>query len=197
MRWTVLLAVLVAMVLIACSRTPAAQPTPTSQPRNPSQPSSDLLELRQTLNGADDVARLTAIAQLEYDASPEAVTYLGEFFENSTQPGRLEAARALLHINTPQSKNFIRNAMREEQLTARRQVAMQALEANGESAYAFLQELIQDNDETVKLNTLQVIQFIDVTEATKLLAIAAKDSSPAVQSTAADTLQQLAVPTPH
>jgi HEAT repeat protein len=197
MRWAGLLAVLLFTTLIACSGVPAAQPQPTTSLPTDTPPLSDLLQLRQSLNGADDVARLTAIAQLQFDGSPEAVTYLGEFFANSDKPGRLESAQALLHINTTQAKNYIRDAMREEQLTARRQVAMQALEANGESAYPFLQELIQDTNETVKLNTLQVIEYIDPTEAQKLLAIATKDSSPVVQKAAADALQELAVPTPQ
>lgn len=128
-------------------------PLPSSLSETPAQV-SPLDRQRARLYAADEVARLTAIAQLESDGSPEAVLILGRFFIESNVRGRLEAARALLRINTAQSLNFIRTAMSDRQLTGRRQVAMQALEIDPEASYPILQELIVDPDEIVRLNTV-------------------------------------------
>jgi HEAT repeat protein len=147
--------------------------------------------LEQALKGDDDSARLAAIAELERDASPRAVTILGEFFINVGVTGRQEAARALLNINTPQAQGYFRAALSDAQLTARRQMAMQALEANIETAYPFLQSLLRDQNATVRLNTVQVIQFIDTPRARALLQIAIQDSDSEVSQTALDALRGL------
>lgn len=152
---------------------------------------SRLEQYRQTLYGPDDVARLTSIAQLESDGSPDAVTLLGVFFLDATGAGRLEAARALLRINTAQAQSYVRNAMNDKELSLRRQLAMEALEANGEASYPFLKILMRDSDETVRLNTVQVIQFTGSTQARTLLQVALRDSSPTVQAAAAEALKAL------
>jgi HEAT repeat protein len=175
----------------ACAATGSpTQPTPVL--------SSRLAQYRETLFGPDDISRLSAIAQLEVDGSPEAVMILGSFFMDADVMGRLEAARALLRINTPQAQSYIRTAMTDKPLTARRQVAMQALEGSGEPAYPFLQKLLRDPDATVRLNTVMVIPFIGTAQARALLQIALQDSSPDVQKAAAEALRGLGyVPSPQ
>lgn len=175
---------LLALVISACVPV-ASTVTPTATVP------SRLEQFRQTLYGPDDVARLTSIAQLESDGSPDAVVLLGVFFLDGTGAGRLEAARALLRINTAQAQSYVRDAMTDKQLSLRRQSAMEALESNGEASYPFLKILMRDSDETVRLNTVQVIQFIGSTQARTLLQVALRDSSPTVQSAAAEALRAL------
>jgi HEAT repeat protein len=158
---------------------------------------SPLGALREQLSGSDNVARLTAIAQLEANGSPEAVTILGAFFMDSNVSARLEAAQALLRINSTLAQNYIRTAMSDKQLTARRQVAMQALEIDPEASYPILRVLIVDKDETVRVNTVTVAQFLGTSQARVLLQQAVRDSSPMVQKAAIDALAAMGfVPTP-
>ncbi len=211
-----LLVVVAIAGLIACSPVGTAPPTITDVPTNvppalatdtpvptavttraPTSPIEALADVRQRLAGTDEVARLTAIAQLEANSSPEAVNLLGTFFMDSNVRGRLEAARALLRINTALSLNYIRTAMSDKQLTGRRQVAMQALEADPEASYPILRTLIADPDETVRINTVKVAQFLGTAQARVLIQQAVRDSAPAVQQAAKDALAAMGfVPTP-
>lgn len=171
------------------------QPSPVPATRVAS---SNLDQQRTQLYAADEVARLTAIAQLEANGSPEAVMILGTFFMDSNVRGRLEAVRALLRINSVQAQSYIRTAMSDKQLTGRRQVAMQALEADSKAAYPILGLLITDSDETVRLNTVQVVEFLGTAQGRVLLQRAMKDSSPAVQQAAIQALRALGFsPTPN
>jgi HEAT repeat protein len=190
MKTTTIIMILLGFWLNACAPT-GGQAAPTGGAP------SRLDQLKTTLYGADDVARLTSIAQLEADGSPEAVTLLGNFLLDATGSGRLDAASALLRINTDQSLGYIRMAMTDKELTSRRQAAMQALESNGDASYPFLKVLMRDSDETVRLNSLQVIQFIGSTQARTLLMLAIGDPSPAVQQAAVEALRALGyVPSP-
>lgn len=176
------------IILFGCaaeeSKPPVTVLPPTAEPMT-------YETLRKMLNGNDEAARFQVIEQLKQDGSSDAVTILGEFFMDANVTGRLEAARALLAINTVQAQNYLRMAMSDKQLTARRQVAMQAFEAGGDKTYPFLQKLLRDENETVRLNTVQVIQFIGTAQARTLLQAALKDASPAVQQAAVDALQGL------
>lgn len=158
-------------------------------PPTPSQPTHDAL--RQMLNGDDAAMRADAIAQLQQDGSPEAVTVLGEFFLGTRGVGRLQAARALLAINTPQAQDYVRTAMADKPLTARRQVAMQALEMGGETTYPFVRQLLRDENMVVRMNTVQLVQFFNPTLARSLLHLALDDESPSVQQAAMDALRGL------
>ncbi len=87
--------------------------------------------------------------------------------------------------------------MSDENLSSRRQYVMQALEGQGPASYPFLETLLRDPNPTVRLNTIQVIQFIGTSEARTLLQIALKDSSPDVREAAAEALKALGyVPAP-
>jgi HEAT repeat protein len=170
---------------------------PTATIPVPSAKPVTLADLREQLKSDEVITRLDAISKLENIGSADAVTLLGDFFMDSTGADRLDAARALLRINTPQALAYIHLAMADQKLTSRRQIAMQALEANGERSYPIMRTLLRDPDETVRLNTVQVIQFIRTTEARALLQLAVGDSSPAVQQAAAEGLRGLGyVPTP-
>lgn len=83
--------------------------------------------------------------------------------------------------------------MTDAKLTARRQVAMQALESNGEASYPLLEELLRDTDETVRLNAIQVIRFIGTAQARALLESALHDASPSVRQAAVAALQGMSV----
>lgn len=153
--------------------------------------------LRQTLNGDDAAMRAEAIARLQQDGSPEAVTMLGEFFMETRSGGQLQAARALLAVNTPQAQGYIRAAMADKPLTARRQAAMQALEMGGEATYPFVRQLLRDKDMIVRMNTVQLVQFFNAAHARSLLRIALDDESKSVQQAAIDALRALGyAPTP-
>lgn len=179
-----------ALLTLGCSATgQAVGPTPTIPVPNPTAETLD--SLRDQVNGSEGILRVSAIAKLEREASAEAVKILGDFFMNSSVTERYNAARALVRLDTPEARDYIRTAMADKQLTARRQAAMQALEGNGEASYAFLKTLLQDPDETVRLNTVEIIQFVETPQAQTLLQLALKDSSPAVQEAAARALEGL------
>lgn len=194
---SILCLVLVLLTISACVPVASTAVPTTSAGASSGSENAAMQRFKALLYGADDVARLTTIAQLEADGSPEATALLGNFLLESTGTGRPEAAGALLRLDTDQSKAYIRTAMTDKALSTRRQAAMQALETNGEASYPFLKIMLRDTDETVRLNTVRVIQFIGTTQARTLLQIALRDSSPAVQSTAAEALQALGYqPTP-
>lgn len=180
----------VSIFLFGCAST-GQSIVPTATVPVPTPTLVTLASLRADLSSSDAITRIAAIAKLEQDGSRDAVAILGEFFTNADVTERFNAARALIRINTPQSQSYIRRAMSDKALTARRQVAMQALETYGELAYPFLQVLMRDADETVRVNTVQVIQFIGTAQARTLLQSALKDSSPAVQEAATNALQGL------
>jgi HEAT repeat protein len=184
------------LTFITAACAPAAT-SPTAAPLTPTNKPATLAELRTRLIGTDRAAHLDAIARLEQNGTPDAVIILGEFFMNANSDERLDAGQALVRINTTQSQNYIRTAMSDAPLTARRQAAMQVLEADENASYPLLQKFLRDDNETVRLNTVQVVQFIGTDKARTLLQIALRDASPQVQKAAAEALQALGyVPSP-
>lgn len=186
------------IILLLCL--PACAPAQTASQAalpEPSVPPASVQDLRAILLDDDDQARLDAITKLQQDGSPQAVAILGEYFTVADRPGRVEAGVALLTINTEQAQGYIRAALSDQRLTARRQAAMESLEKYGDAASLFLQALLRDPNETIRLNTVQVVQFTSPVKARALLQIALSDPSPAVQQAAAEALRALGyVPTP-
>lgn len=193
------LVALINLAILLLSFTACAPPQAASQvaPLEPTAPPASIQDLRTILLADDDHARLNAIAELRHDGSPQAVAVLGEYFTVADRPGRVEAGIALLAINTEQAQGYIRAALSDQRLTARRQAAMGSLEKYGDAASPFLQALLRDPNETIRINTVQVVQFMSPVKARALLQIALSDPSPAVQQVAADALLALGyVPTP-
>lgn len=188
-------AFLVACVLLFGCAAPVT--TTLTAPATAVTGSKSIADLRLVLYGDDDRARVAAIAQLQKDGSPQATALLGEYFIVADQPGRVDAGVALLALDTAQARGYFRAALSDEQLTARRQAAMNAIEKNGGASIPFLQALLRDENETVRLNTVQVIQFMGGARARALLQVALDDASPAVRQAAADALVALGfMPTP-
>lgn len=191
MKWFVVAVIIgTALLVLGCSGTgQPVGPTPTVPVPNPTAETLD--SLRDQVNGSAGILRVSAIAKLEREGSPDAVKILGDFFMNTNVTERYNAARALVRLHTPEAQNYIRMAMADKQLTARRQAAMQALEGNGKASYPFLKTLLQDPDETVRLNTVGIVQFIEATQAQTLLQLAVQDSSPTVQEAAHKAMEGL------
>lgn len=171
---------------VGCTAVGSSGPTPTVPVPDAQAVTVD--DLRARLESDAPITRADAVAQLERMASPEAIAALGEFFMTSDTSERFDAARALIRLNVPASLDYIRTAMTDDKLTSRRQLAMQALEADGATSYPYLQTLLRDENEIVRLNTIQVIQFIGTAQARTLLQVALKDRSSAVKQAAADAL---------
>lgn len=157
-----------------------------------------LTDLRAILYRDDERARLDAIAKLRADGSADAVTILAEFFMNSDLPGRLEAGQALLSIDNPQVRSYFRAALSDKQLTSRRHAANEALEQQGDQSLPFLQMLMHDDNVIIRLNVIDVAQFIGTPGSKSLLSGALGDSSPEVRQAAIGALEGLGdLPTPQ